>query len=71
MFDKLFIETLTSMKAYDITVVTRTVPILNDATLKDAQSVGFHESARLIENGSPDAIAGTIVSEVSPEVQVH
>ncbi len=69
VFDKLFIETLTSMKAYDITVVTRSVPILNDATLQDAQSVGFHESVRLIENGSPDAFAGTIVSEVSPEVQ--
>jgi uncharacterized protein with ATP-grasp and redox domains len=69
VFDKLFIATLTSMKPYDITVVTRTIPILNDATLQDAQSVGLHEIAKLIDNGSPHAYAGTIVSEVSPEVQ--
>ncbi len=69
VFDKLFIEVLRSMKEFDITVVTRTVPILNDATLQDAQSVGLHEVARLVENGIQEAIAGTLVSEVSSEVK--
>jgi uncharacterized protein with ATP-grasp and redox domains len=69
VFDKLFIEVLRSMKELDITVVTRTVPVLNDATLNDAQSVGLREVARLVENGIREAIAGTIVSEVSPEVK--
>ena len=69
VFDKLFIEVLRSMKEFDITVVTRTVPVLNDATLKEAQSVGLSEVARLVENGIREAIAGTIVSEVSPEVK--
>ena len=69
VFDKLFIETLKSMKEFDVTVVTRTVPILNDATLHDAQSVGLHDVARLIENGVQEAIAGTLISEVSSEVK--
>ncbi|HME42923.1 MAG TPA: ARMT1-like domain-containing protein [Syntrophorhabdales bacterium] len=69
VFDKLFIETLKSMKKFDIAVVTRTVPILNDATLQDAQSVGLQEVARLVENGIQEAIAGTLVSEVSSEVK--
>lgn len=69
VFDKLFIEVLRSMKEFDITVVTRTVPVLNDATLKEAQSVSLSEVARLVENGIQEAIAGTIVSEVSPEVR--
>ena len=69
VFDKLLIEVLCSMKEFDITVVTRTVPILNDAVLRDAQSVGLQQVARLVENGIQEAIAGTIVSEVSPEVK--
>lgn len=69
VFDKLFIETLKSMKKFDIAVVTRTVPILNDATLQDAQSVGLQEVARLVENGIQGAIAGTLVPEVSSEVK--
>jgi damage-control phosphatase, subfamily I len=69
VFDKLFIEVLRSMKEFDITVVTRTVPVLNDATLREAQSIGLSEVARLVENGIREAIAGTIVSEVSPEVR--
>jgi damage-control phosphatase, subfamily I len=69
VFDKLFIKVLRSMKEFDITVVTRTVPVLNDATLKEAQSVSLSEVARLVENGIREAIAGTIVSDVSPEVK--
>ena len=69
VFDKLFIEVLRSMKEFDITVVTRTVPVLNDVTLEEAQSVSLSDVARLVENGIQEAIAGTIVSEVSPEVK--
>lgn len=69
VFDKLFIEVLKGMKAFDITVVTRMVPVLNDATLKEARSIGLDEVARVVENGIRDAIPGTLVSEVSQEVQ--
>ena len=69
VFDKLFIEVLRTMKEFDITVVTRTVPVLNDATLEEAQSVSLSDVARLVENGIREPIAGTIVSEVSPEVK--
>ena len=69
VFDKLFLEVLRSMKEFDITVVTRTVPILNDATLMEAQSVSLSKVARLVENGIREAIAGTIASKVSPDVK--
>jgi damage-control phosphatase, subfamily I len=69
VFDKLFIEVLKNIKAFDIAVVTRMVPVLNDATLKEAASIGFHEVARVLDNGIRDAIPGTVVSEVSPEVK--
>lgn len=69
VFDKLFIEVLKSMKAYDITAVTRSVPILNDATLEDAKSVGLSDVVRVKGNGIEEAVAGTLVSEVSSEVK--
>ena len=69
VFDKLFIEVLRSIKEFDMTAVTRTVPVLNDATLKEAREVGLPDVVRVIENGIEEAIAGTIVSEVSPEVK--
>jgi damage-control phosphatase, subfamily I len=69
VFDKLFIEVLRSMKEFDITLVTRTVPILNDATLEEAAFAGLTEVARVIESGIMEPIAATVVSEVSSEVK--
>lgn len=69
VFDKLFLETLHGMHDVKVTAVTRTVPILNDALLKDAEEVGLSSVATLIENGIQEGIAGTIVAEVSPVVR--
>jgi len=69
VFDKLLIETLLSRKQADITIVTRGVPILNDATLDEARSVGLQDVARLIDNGTGEPVAGTVYSMVSPEVK--
>jgi uncharacterized protein with ATP-grasp and redox domains len=69
VFDKLFLETLHTVYDIKVTAVTRTVPVLNDAVLKDAEQVSLSSVAALMENGIQGAIAGTIVAEVSPEVR--
>ncbi len=69
VFDKLFIETLYQFKDTEITYITRTFPILNDALLEDALSIGMHEVARVMENGIPEPLPGTVVEKVSEEVK--
>jgi len=44
-----------------VTVAVRGLPVLNDATLKDAREAGLHELARLMDNGS-DA-PGTVIED--------
>ncbi len=62
VFDRLLIEALPAEK---ITVAVRGFPVLNDATLEDAEAAGIPSVAPVIENGS-DA-PGTIVAEGSDE----
>jgi len=49
-----------------ITIAVRSIPILNDATMTDAEEIGLTRKYRVIENGS-DA-PGTILSDCSPEL---
>jgi len=60
--DRLLIEMLPTQK---ITVAVRGKPVLNDATMEDAEQAGITEIARVIGNGS-DA-PGTILEDTSPE----
>ena len=48
VFDKLFIETI---KHPNLIYVVRGSPIINDATMEDAEYVGMHEIANVISNG--------------------
>ena len=48
VFDKLFIETLNHP---NVTFVTRGAPVINDVTLKEAEEVGMHKVAKVIDNG--------------------
>ena len=59
-FDRLLIEQLPAEK---ITVFMRGAPVLNDATLADAESAGLPEIAPVLDNGS-DA-PGTILEDCS------
>lgn len=61
-FDRLLIEQLSPAR---VTVAVRGFPILNDATLSDARTVGLHEIVEIIDNGS-DA-PGTLLADCSPE----
>ena len=61
-FDRLLVEQISSKH---VTVVVRGTPVINDATLIDAQAVGLDKITEVIDNGS-DA-PGTILSDCSPE----
>lgn len=63
-FDRLLVEQISSKH---VTVVVRGAPVINDATLIDAQAVGLDKIVKVIDNGS-DA-PGTILSDCSPEFQ--
>ena len=62
VFDKLFVETIGHP---NLVYVVRGAPVINDATIEDAEYVGMSEAARVISNGF-DA-PSTVVSESSDE----
>lgn len=68
VFDKLLSEVIRDAYDPEIVFVTRTVPILNDATLEDAVAVGMDEVAQVMESGIQDPLPGTILTELPPEV---
>ena len=61
-FDRLLIEKLPPER---VTLVVRGAPVINDATLADAQTVGLDKIVEIMDNGS-DA-PGTILCDCSPE----
>ena len=64
VFDRVLIEELPTERT---TVVVRGSPVLNDATLEDAEAVGLTEVVPVIGNGS-DA-PGTLLRECSSELR--
>lgn len=69
VFDRLLIEVIRDTYDPEITFITRSVPILNDATLEDALAVGIDRVARIMENGIPEPLPATLLSKVSPELK--
>ena len=68
VLDKLFIETLQEKYEPDIVYVVRGIPALNDATLKDAMSVGMDKLVTVMENGIDGPLPGTRLSRCSREI---
>jgi hypothetical protein len=68
VFDKLFIQTMKKMYELEIIFVVRSVPTLNDATLREAKSVGLDKIVKVIENGIDGPLPGTVLSRCSQEV---
>jgi len=66
VFDRLLVEELHRVAEVDVNFVVRERPIINDATLDDALTVGMDKVARIISSGS-DAPA-IILSQCSAEV---
>ena len=69
MFDKLLIETIKQNCTPEITFVVRSVPTLNDATLKDAKSIGLDKITTVIENGIDGPLPGTVLTRCSGQVR--
>jgi len=64
VFDKILVEELRG-KGIGVTFVVKEAPILNDATMDDALTVGMDKVARVITSGSPKI--GIPLSECSEE----
>jgi hypothetical protein len=68
VFDRLLIETIKDIHQPEITFVVRSVPTLNDATLKEAKTVGIDQIITVIENGIDGPLPGTLLDRCSNEV---
>jgi uncharacterized protein with ATP-grasp and redox domains len=69
VFDKLLIETIKEAQDVKVFFVVRSVPILNDATLKEAEFVGMDKFATVIENGIDSPLPGTFLKRCSRELR--
>jgi len=69
VFDKLLIETIKERQNIDVFFVVRSIPVLNDATLKEAQYVGMDKVATVFENGIDSPLPGTFLKRCSREVR--
>ena len=65
----MLLEVITAEYDVDITVVTHTLPILNDALLEDALMAGLDELVRVVEGGNQRPLPGNYVSELAADVQ--
>ncbi|ACV63641.1 protein of unknown function DUF89 [Desulfofarcimen acetoxidans DSM 771] len=65
VFDKLLVEELVSQNK-KVTYVVKGAPILNDATVEDAEYVEMHRVAEVITTGSQ--YLGTSLANISPEL---
>lgn len=62
VLDRLFLETINHP---DVWFAVREMPVLNDATEKEAREAGIHQVAKIISNG--DDAPSTLLYRVSPE----
>ncbi|MDX2448617.1 MAG: ARMT1-like domain-containing protein [Desulfobacterales bacterium] len=68
VLDRLFIETIKKQHDTDITFVVRSLPTLNDATLKDSEQISMANLVPVIENGMDGPVPGTLLDRCSREV---
>ena len=69
VFDRLLMEVLLERYHLEITFVTRTRPVMNDATFQEALSMGIGKVAKIVENGIQEPIPGTYLEKMSPETK--
>jgi uncharacterized protein with ATP-grasp and redox domains len=67
VFDRLLLEVLHAQFDLEVTYVTHTVPVLNDALPADALAVGLGEVARVVANGAREALPGNLIAGLGPE----
>ena len=69
VFDRLLLEVIEAERDLEVTLVTHTVPILNDALLDHALAVGLDTVARVVENGTREPFPGNYVAGLAPAVR--
>jgi len=69
VLDKLLIETIRQCCDREITFVVRSLPTLNDATMREAADVDMEKVAGVIENGIDGPLPGTILNRCSDEMK--
>jgi len=70
VFDRLAVETVKCIYPVRVAVVTRTLPVVNDAVLEDALAVGMAGAAdAVLENGINEPLPSTNVAKLSTEVR--
>jgi len=69
VFDRLLIETLLERYSIQVIYVTRTLPVMNDATFQDALHTGMDKVTHVMANGIPEYLPGTFLKRVKPELK--
>lgn len=69
VFDRLLIEVLLDRYSINVTYVTRTLPVMNDATYQDALTIGLEKVTRVVENGIREHLPGTFLKRIQPELK--
>jgi damage-control phosphatase, subfamily I len=69
VYDKLLIETIKSNYDTEVVFVVRSVPTLNDVTIREAKLVGMDDTATVMENGIDGPFPGTILSRCYSELR--
>ena len=69
VYDKLLIETIKSHYDAEVVFVVRSVPTLNEATIREAKLVGMDDTATVMENGIDGPFPGTILSRCSERLR--
>jgi hypothetical protein len=67
--DKLFIKTIKNQYDIKVVFVARSLPTMNDATLKEAMDAGLDKVALVIENGINGPLPGTVLKRCSSRVK--
>ncbi len=69
VFDKLLIETIKAHYEIDVAFVVRSIPALNDATIREAELIGMGDVASIVENGIDGPLPGTVLSRCSERLR--
>ncbi len=75
VFDRLLIETMLARRPLEVSVVVKSGPFINDATVRDAEEAGLTDLAgvrvRQVSNGDDDGSPAYDSGEVSSWIQDH
>ncbi len=69
IFDKLLMQTIRQNTQTEIHFIVRSIPTMNDVTLREAESMGIPKVAKVVENGVDGPVPGTLFSRCSQTVK--